>query len=52
MLYDLEPAREITGGAYYIMSEYNGQFIEKVYNMCLGFVQEQVGVLVHMRLWE
>ena len=48
MLYNLEPSREITGGAYYTGSEYNGVLIDNVRKMCLGFVQAQVGLCVHV----
>ena len=38
MLYDLEPSREITGGAWYTEQEYDAEFISVLREQCVKFI--------------
>ncbi|KAK9817314.1 hypothetical protein WJX72_012527 [[Myrmecia] bisecta] len=38
MLYELEPARELTGGAWYTEHEYDSEFIEVLQQACYQFI--------------
>eukprot|EP00163_Fabomonas_tropica_P024147 TRINITY_DN4176_c0_g1_i4.p1 TRINITY_DN4176_c0_g1~~TRINITY_DN4176_c0_g1_i4.p1 ORF type:complete len:287 (+),score=29.92 TRINITY_DN4176_c0_g1_i4:104-964(+) len=38
MLYDIEPSREVTGGAWYNEQEFDTEFIETLRQVCLSFV--------------
>jgi len=38
MLYDLEPSREITGGAWYTEHEYDAEFINVLREQCVKFI--------------
>eukprot|EP00246_Nothoceros_aenigmaticus_P011812 TRINITY_DN3374_c0_g1_i2.p1 TRINITY_DN3374_c0_g1~~TRINITY_DN3374_c0_g1_i2.p1 ORF type:complete len:294 (+),score=58.11 TRINITY_DN3374_c0_g1_i2:40-921(+) len=41
MLFDLEPAREITGGAWYTEQEFDSEFVAILKQQCLQVVQKQ-----------
>jgi DNA-directed RNA polymerase III subunit RPC6 len=41
MLYELEPSRELTGGAWYTEHEFDSEFIEALREACLRFIQKQ-----------
>jgi DNA-directed RNA polymerase III subunit RPC6 len=41
MLYDLEPARSITGGAWYQDSDFETEFVEVLNTQCLRFLNEK-----------
>ena len=38
MLYELEPSREITGGAWYTEQEFDGEFISVLTDLCHKFI--------------
>ena len=38
MLYELEPSREITGGAWYTEQEYDAEFISVLREQCVNFI--------------
>ena len=42
MLYDIEPDKSITGGAWYSDQEYETEFIDILYQQCLRYLMEQV----------
>lgn len=44
MLFELEPAREITGGAWYTEQEFDAEFVAILKQQCLQVVQKQVGL--------
>lgn len=41
MLYDLEPAREITGGAWYTDQDYDSEFIQVLQTQCFKFIKQE-----------
>ena len=41
MLFELEPSKEITGGAWYTDQEFDGELIAKLQAECFKFVQEE-----------
>ena len=41
MLYELEPSRELTGGAWYTEHEFDSEFIEALREACLRFIEKQ-----------
>ncbi|KAL3142603.1 hypothetical protein ABBQ38_002920 [Trebouxia sp. C0009 RCD-2024] len=54
MLFDLEPAREITGGAWYTDQDYDSEFIEVLQTQCFNFIKqageaslEEVSAFIH-----
>eukprot|EP00033_Pygsuia_biforma_P001017 GCRY01001162.1.p1 GENE.GCRY01001162.1~~GCRY01001162.1.p1 ORF type:complete len:313 (+),score=67.80 GCRY01001162.1:270-1208(+) len=40
MLYDLEPAKELTGGAFYSEQEFDAQFVEVVSKLAFMYIKE------------
>lgn len=41
MLFDLEPAREITGGAWYTDQDYDSEFIEVLQTQCYKYIKQE-----------
>lgn len=39
MLYELEPSKEVTGGAWYTESEFDKEFIKTLRMICLSTIQ-------------
>ena len=44
MLFELEPSREVTGGAWYTDSQFDSEFIAAVQQLCLAHIIKQVGL--------
>jgi len=44
MLYELEPSKELTGGAWYTEQEFDAEFIEVLRDHCLKFILHKVRV--------
>jgi hypothetical protein len=42
MLYELEPSKELTGGAWYTEQEFDAEFIEVLRDHCLKFILHKV----------
>lgn len=41
MLYELEPSRELTGGAWYTENQFDAEFIEVLREACFKYIQHQ-----------
>mmetsp|Transcript_8850 Transcript_8850/g.25517 ORF Transcript_8850/g.25517 Transcript_8850/m.25517 type:complete len:282 (-) Transcript_8850:212-1057(-) len=41
MLYELEPSRELTGGAWYTAHEFDSEFIEALREACFRYIEQQ-----------
>jgi len=42
MLYEIEPSRKITGGAWYSEQEFDSEFIEMLQKQCFNFIYSKV----------
>jgi hypothetical protein len=47
MLYELEPSKELTGGAWYTEQEFDAEFIEVLRDHCLKYVLHKARYLPH-----
>ena len=48
MLYNLEPDRSVTGGAWYSDQDFESEFVEVLNQQCLKYLEQKVGkVLVY-----
>jgi DNA-directed RNA polymerase III subunit RPC6 len=41
MLFELDPSREVTGGAWYTEQDYDAEFVDVVKQQCLHFILKQ-----------
>ena len=41
MKYDLEPSREITGGAWFTDQEFDSDFVDEMRNVCLVYIRDE-----------
>jgi hypothetical protein len=42
MLFELEPSKDLTGGNWYVGSDFNSKLIEKLQNSIYSFVHQRV----------
>ena len=53
MLYDLQPDRSVTGGAWYSDQDFESEFVDVLTNQCHKFLLTKVGLIYENRnQWE
>ena len=45
MLFELEPDRSVTGGAFYSEQEFESEFVDILTSQCHKFLQNKVSIL-------
>jgi DNA-directed RNA polymerase III subunit RPC6 len=51
MLFELDPSREVTGGAWYTEQDYDAEFVDVVKQQCLHFILKQGRNVCACRDW-
>lgn len=46
MLYDLQPDRSVTGGAWYSDQDFESEFVDVLTNQCHRFLQNKVSLIM------
>ena len=46
MLFNLEPDRSVTGGAWYSDQDFESEFVEVLNQQCYKFLQQKVSLLI------
>ena len=46
MLYDLEPAQSVTGGAWYSDQDFESEFVEVLNQQCHKFLEQRVCMMI------
>ena len=49
MLYDLQPDRSVTGGAWYSDQDFESEFVDVLTNQCHKFLLTKVGIIYENR---